>query len=54
MMDALLVMTIFRDEFTANFVTLFTIFLTVKAFHWVSQDRVDYVCQFLVRHFNSW
>jgi E3 ubiquitin-protein ligase synoviolin len=43
MMDALLIMTIFRDEFTTNFVSLFVVFLFMKTFHWLAQDRVDYV-----------
>lgn len=47
-MDTLLVMTIFRDEFGAQFLALFVLFLFVKIFHWLSQDRVDYVCFYFI------
>lgn len=45
MMDSLLIMTIFRDEFTAQFVAFFVFLLFMKTFHWLSQDRVDYLQQ---------
>lgn len=43
MMDSLLMMTIFRDELNLHFAGLFAIFLLAKTFHWLCQDRVDYV-----------
>lgn len=42
-MDTLLIMTIFRDEFDARFISLFVFMLFIKILHWLSQDRVDYV-----------
>jgi E3 ubiquitin-protein ligase synoviolin len=42
-MDLLLTMTIFRDEFNIRFVTLLTTLLFAKIFHWLVQDRVNYV-----------
>eukprot|EP01116_Phalansterium_solitarium_P013972 TRINITY_DN31449_c0_g1_i3.p1 TRINITY_DN31449_c0_g1~~TRINITY_DN31449_c0_g1_i3.p1 ORF type:complete len:319 (+),score=60.53 TRINITY_DN31449_c0_g1_i3:96-1052(+) len=45
MMDTLLIMSIFRDEFTAQFVSMFALLLFMRTFHWLSQDRVDYLQQ---------
>ena len=42
-METCLAMTIFRDEFNAEFVAMFTILTFVKVFHWLIQDRVDYI-----------
>eukprot|EP00240_Pyramimonas_obovata_P005544 CAMPEP_0118938990 /NCGR_PEP_ID=MMETSP1169-20130426/27654_1 /TAXON_ID=36882 /ORGANISM="Pyramimonas obovata, Strain CCMP722" /LENGTH=323 /DNA_ID=CAMNT_0006883141 /DNA_START=213 /DNA_END=1181 /DNA_ORIENTATION=+ len=42
-METCLAMTIFREEFNVNFVVLFVSLLFVKAGHWLSQDRVEYV-----------
>ena len=36
-------MTTFREEFNASFVTLFSLLLFTKTFHWLSQDRVEYL-----------
>jgi E3 ubiquitin-protein ligase synoviolin len=41
--DTLLIMTIFRDDFSTQFIVLFTVLLFSKTFHWLAQDRVDYV-----------
>jgi len=41
--EVLLAMTIFRDEFNIRFVSLFALLLTVKTFHWLTQDRVEFV-----------
>lgn len=38
-------MTIFRDEFDARFVFLFSSLLALKALHWIARDRVDYMEQ---------
>ena len=41
--EALLAMTMFRDEFNTRFLALFTVLLVVKLFHWLASDRVDVV-----------
>lgn len=33
----------FRDDFSPKFVALFTILLFLKSFHWLAEDRVDYM-----------
>ena len=33
----------FREDFSTKFVALFTVLLFLKAFHWLVEDRVDYV-----------
>lgn len=43
--ESLLAMTIFRDEFGANFVLLFGTLLFLKVFHWLSADRVEFMEQ---------
>ena len=42
-METCLAMTIFRDEFNAEFVAMFAILTFVKVFHWLVQDRVEYI-----------
>lgn len=42
-METCLAMTIFRDEFNIEFVAMFTALTFVKIFHWLIQDRVDYI-----------
>lgn len=42
--ETCLAMSIFRDEFDASFLAWFTLLLFLKIFHWLSADRVDYVC----------
>jgi hypothetical protein len=41
--ETCLAMTIFRDEFDIQFVIVFTTLLFLKIFHWLCQDRVEYV-----------
>lgn len=36
-------MTIFREEFDLQFIVVFTTLLFLKIFHWLCQDRVEYV-----------
>lgn len=43
--EVCMVMPLFRDEFDAKFLGLFTILLTFKLFHWISQDRVEFMEQ---------
>ncbi|CAJ0939153.1 unnamed protein product, partial [Mesorhabditis belari] len=40
-METCLAFTVFRDEFNSTFVMQFGLLLFVKAFHWLSEDRVD-------------
>ncbi len=42
-METCLAMTIFREEFTFGFCAMFVILTIVKIFHWLVQDRVDYI-----------
>ena len=57
MTETFLAMTVFRDEFNTRFVVMFVSLLFVKCFHWICQDRIDYVwpfdCQMLNR-FDRW
>ncbi|KAJ3023014.1 E3 ubiquitin-protein ligase hrd1 [Thoreauomyces humboldtii] len=43
--ETCLAMTIFRDQFDARFIALFALLLLVKIFHWIIQDRVDFMEQ---------
>ncbi|KAI8821028.1 uncharacterized protein EV422DRAFT_50022 [Fimicolochytrium jonesii] len=43
--ETCLAMTIFRDQFDVRFIVLFAMLLLVKIFHWLSQDRVDFMEQ---------
>ncbi|TPX33516.1 hypothetical protein SmJEL517_g03596 [Synchytrium microbalum] len=43
--ETCLAMTIFRDDFDVKFLSMFVILLSVKIFHWLSQDRVDFMEQ---------
>lgn len=43
MMESLLALTIFRDEFGPFFIIMFGTLMFVKILHWLVQDRVDYV-----------
>ncbi|TPX37914.1 hypothetical protein SeLEV6574_g07828 [Synchytrium endobioticum] len=43
--ETCLAMTIFRDDFDVRFISLFVVLLLVKMFHWLSQDRVDFMEQ---------
>ncbi|XRB01972.1 ubiquitin-protein ligase [Pycnococcus provasolii] len=42
-METCLAMTIFREEFNATFVALFSLLIFVKTFHWLSQDRLEHI-----------
>ena len=41
--ETCLAFTVFRDDFSARFVAQFTLLLFVKVFHWLAEDRVDYM-----------
>nr|CAG4636063.1 EOG090X03TK [Eubosmina coregoni]SVE69716.1 EOG090X03TK [Eubosmina coregoni] len=41
--ETCLAFTVFREDFSTKFVALFTILLFLKAFHWLVEDRVDYM-----------
>lgn len=41
--ETCLAFTVFRDDFNPKFIALFTVLLFLKAFHWLAEDRVDYV-----------
>ena len=41
--ETCLAFTVFRDDFSPKFVALFTLLLFLKCFHWLAEDRVDYV-----------
>ncbi|XP_047132937.1 E3 ubiquitin-protein ligase synoviolin B [Hydra vulgaris] len=41
--ETCLAFTVFRDDFSPKFVALFTFLLFMKAFHWLMEDRVDYM-----------
>ena len=41
--ETCLAFTLFRDDFTPKFVALFTVLLFLKSFHWLAEDRVDFV-----------
>ena len=42
--ETCLAFTVFREDFSTKFVAIFTVLLFLKAFHWLVEDRVDYVC----------
>lgn len=42
-METCLALTIFREEFNMGFVAMFAALTFVKVFHWLVQDRVDYI-----------
>jgi hypothetical protein len=42
-MESLLALTIFREEFSSFFVAMFATLVFIKVMHWLVQDRVDYV-----------
>ncbi|XP_041351997.1 E3 ubiquitin-protein ligase synoviolin B-like isoform X2 [Gigantopelta aegis] len=41
--ETCLAFTVFRDDFSPRFVALFTLLLFIKCFHWLAEDRVDYM-----------
>lgn len=46
--ETCLAFTVFRDDFNPKFVALFTLLLFLKSFHWLADDRVDFVSIFLL------
>uniref|UniRef100_A0AC34FS43 RING-type domain-containing protein n=1 Tax=Panagrolaimus sp. ES5 TaxID=591445 RepID=A0AC34FS43_9BILA len=42
-METCLAFAVFRDDFSPKFVIQFVILFFVKAFHWLAEDRVDYM-----------
>lgn len=45
--ETCLAFTVFRDDFNPKFIALFTVLLFLKSFHWLAEDRVDYVSNHL-------
>lgn len=43
LMETCLAMTIFREEFNTSFVVMFVSLLFVKVWHWLCQDRVEFI-----------
>lgn len=41
--ETCLAFTVFRDDFSPKFVALFTLLLFLKSFHWLADERVDFV-----------
>lgn len=41
--ETCLAFTMFRDDLSPKFVALFTLLLFLKSFHWLAEDRVDFV-----------
>uniref|UniRef100_A0A1B0DLL1 E3 ubiquitin-protein ligase synoviolin-like TPR repeats domain-containing protein n=2 Tax=Phlebotomus papatasi TaxID=29031 RepID=A0A1B0DLL1_PHLPP len=41
--ETCLAFTVFRDDFNPKFIALFTVLLFLKSFHWLAEDRVDYM-----------
>ncbi|KAF7661457.1 hypothetical protein LDENG_00261480 [Lucifuga dentata] len=41
--ETCLAFTVFRDDFSPRFVGLFTLLLFLKCFHWLAEDRVDFM-----------
>nr|CAG4643846.1 EOG090X03TK [Lepidurus arcticus] len=41
--ETCLAFTVFKDDFSTKFVALFTVLLFLKAFHWLLEDRVDFM-----------
>ncbi|KAM8706326.1 hypothetical protein ACLKA7_010580 [Drosophila subpalustris] len=41
--ETCLAFTVFRDDFNPRFVALFTVLLFVKSFHWLAEERVDFM-----------
>lgn len=48
--ETCLAFTVFRDDFSPRFVGLFTLLLFIKCFHWLAEDRVDFVRLLHVKH----
>jgi E3 ubiquitin-protein ligase synoviolin len=43
LMETCLAMTIFREEFNTAFVVMFVTLLFMKVWHWLCQDRVEFI-----------
>ena len=43
MTETCLAFTVFRDDFSPRFVAQFTLLLFLKCFHWLAEDRIDYM-----------
>ncbi|XP_061690036.1 E3 ubiquitin-protein ligase synoviolin isoform X2 [Syngnathoides biaculeatus] len=41
--ETCLAFTVFRDDFSPRFVALFTLLVFLKCFHWLAEDRVDFM-----------
>jgi len=41
--ETCLAFTVFKDDFSAKFVALFVLLLFLKSFHWLAEDRVDFM-----------
>ncbi|XP_033162076.1 E3 ubiquitin-protein ligase HRD1 [Drosophila mauritiana] len=41
--ETCLAFTVFRDDFNPRFVALFTVLLFLKSFHWLVEERVDFM-----------
>lgn len=41
--ETCLAFTVFRDDFSPRFVAIFTLLLFLKCFHWLAEDRVDFM-----------
>ncbi|XP_052272357.1 E3 ubiquitin-protein ligase synoviolin B-like isoform X2 [Dreissena polymorpha] len=41
--ETCLAFTVFRDDFSPRFVAAFTLLLFLKCFHWLAEDRVDFM-----------
>ncbi|XP_045183100.2 E3 ubiquitin-protein ligase synoviolin B-like [Mercenaria mercenaria] len=41
--ETCLAFTVFRDDFSPKFVASFTLLLFLKCFHWLAEDRVDFM-----------
>lgn len=52
--ETCLAFTVFRDDFNPRFVALFTVLLFLKSFHWLAEERVDFVSIWSVKHVHSY
>lgn len=50
--ETCLAFTVFRDDFNPKFIALFTLLLFLKAFHWLAEDRVDYVSSIFMLYYS--
>ena len=49
--ETCLAFTVFREDFNVTFVAMFTMLLFFKCFHWLAEDRVDYVSNIAIDRF---